>query len=186
MLDFALTRSDAGRGLAQGGGTCSRISIASAHQVGAAGFWRRPLVPAGAAGAGQRPVPRALIQRLEADGFEVVPGDEVIWQNDIAVRNGRRLAAENVDVVIFNFSVWAWPQFARVAGQFCPQPIVMFSDGQPAVPGPGRHAGQRRLARRRRASASRRRSATSPTTGVYGALRSQIRRGRGGAPADAG
>ena len=34
-----------------------------------------------------------LVRRLEADGFEVVAGDEVIWQNDIAVRNGRRMAA---------------------------------------------------------------------------------------------
>jgi L-fucose isomerase len=77
----------------------------------------------------------ALIQRLETDGFEVVAGDGVIWQNDIAVRNGRRMAAENVDVVIFNFSVWAWPQYARVAGQFCPQPIVMFSTVNPQYPG---------------------------------------------------
>ena len=77
----------------------------------------------------------ALIQRLETDGFEVIPGDAVIWQNDIAVRNGRRMAAENVDVVIFNFSVWAWPQYARVAGQFCPQPIVMFSTVNPQYPG---------------------------------------------------
>jgi L-fucose isomerase len=77
----------------------------------------------------------ALIQRLETDGFEVVPGDAVIWQNDIAVRNGRRMAAENVDVVIFNFSVWAWPQYARVAGQFCPQPIVMFSTVNPQCTG---------------------------------------------------
>ena len=77
----------------------------------------------------------ALIQRLETDGFEVVPGDSVIWQNDIAVRNGRRMAAENVDVVIFNFSVWAWPQYARVAAQFCPQPVVMFSNVNPQYPG---------------------------------------------------
>jgi L-fucose isomerase len=59
----------------------------------------------------------------------------VIWRNDIAVRNGRRLAAEGVDAVIFNFSVWAWPQFARVAAQFCPQPIAMFSNVNPQYPG---------------------------------------------------
>ena len=77
----------------------------------------------------------ALVHRLEADGFEVVAGDEVIWQNDIAVRNGRRMAAEGVDAVVFNFSVWAWPQYARVAAQFCPQPIVMFSNVNPQYPG---------------------------------------------------
>ncbi len=76
-----------------------------------------------------------LVERLEAEGFDVVVGDDVIWQNDIAVRNGRRMAAEGVDAVVFNFSVWAWPQYARVAAQFCPQPIVMFSNVNPQYPG---------------------------------------------------
>ena len=76
-----------------------------------------------------------LVGRLEAGGFDVVTGDEVIWQNDIAVRNGRRMAAEAVDAVVFNFSVWAWPQYARVAAQFCPQPMVMFSNVNPQYPG---------------------------------------------------
>lgn len=77
----------------------------------------------------------ALTRRLQDDGFEVVHGDEVIWQNEVAVRNGRRLAAAGVDAVIFNFSVWAWPQYARVAAQFCPQPIAMFSNVNPQYPG---------------------------------------------------
>lgn len=76
-----------------------------------------------------------LVRRLEAGGFDVVPGDDVIWQNEIAVRNGRKMAAAGVDVVLFNFSVWAWPQYARVAAQFCPQPIVMFSNVNPQYPG---------------------------------------------------
>jgi L-fucose isomerase len=76
-----------------------------------------------------------LVGRLEADGFDVITGDEVIWQNDIAVRNGRRMAAEAVDAVVFNFSVWAWPQYARVAAQFCPQPVMMFSNVNPQYPG---------------------------------------------------
>jgi L-fucose/D-arabinose isomerase len=72
---------------------------------------------------------------LEEEGFEPVIGDEVIWQNEIAVRNGRRLAASGIDVAVFNFSVWAWPQYSRVAAQFCPQPIVMFSNVNPRYPG---------------------------------------------------
>src|SRR5687767_13473348 len=76
-----------------------------------------------------------LVSRLEAAGFDVLAGDEVIWQNDIAVRNGRRMAAAGIDAVVFNFSVWAWPQYARVAAQFCPQPIVMFSNVNPKYPG---------------------------------------------------
>ena len=45
------------------------------------------------------------------------------------------MAAAAVDAVVFNFSVWAWPQYARVAAQFCPQPIVMFSNVNPQYPG---------------------------------------------------
>ncbi len=92
-------------------------------------FLKEPLAPV------NQKFREALAQRLETEGFEVVLGDEVIWQNDIAVRNGRALAAANVDVVIFNFSVWAWPQYARVAAQFCPQPVVMFSNINPQYPG---------------------------------------------------
>lgn len=92
-------------------------------------FLQQPLEPV------NRQFREKLAARLSADEFEVVLGDEVIWQNEIAVRNGRRMAAENVDVVLFTFSVWAWPQYARVAGQFCPQPIVLFSTVNPQYPG---------------------------------------------------
>jgi len=72
---------------------------------------------------------------LEKDGFEVVVGDEVIWRNDLAVKNGKKMTAEGVECVIFNFAVWAWPQFARVSAQFCPQPILMFANINPEYPG---------------------------------------------------
>ena len=45
------------------------------------------------------------------------------------------MTAEGVDCVIFNFAVWAWPQFSRVAAQFCPQPVLMFSNINPEYPG---------------------------------------------------
>lgn len=92
-------------------------------------FLSRPLAPL------QEAFRDTLATRLRADGIEVVTGDEVIWQNDIAVRNGKAMRAADVDVVVFNFSVWAWPQYARVAAQFCPQPIVMFSGVNPQYPG---------------------------------------------------
>jgi L-fucose isomerase len=92
-------------------------------------YLQRPLEPV------NRQFRQQLVARLEAAGCEVVEGDDVIWQNDIAVRNGRRMAAAGADAVVFNFSVWAWPQYARVAAQFCPQPIVMFSNVNPQYPG---------------------------------------------------
>ena len=78
---------------------------------------------------------KALAGRLEGDGFEVIPGSEVIWSNEIAAREGKRMTALGVHAVVFNFSVWAWPQFARVAAQFCPQPILMYADINPEYPG---------------------------------------------------
>ncbi len=92
-------------------------------------FLQKPLAPV------NEEFRNRLVSALEEDGFEVIQGDEVIWQNEIAVRNGRMLAAESVDVTLFNFSVWAWPQYARLAAQFCPQPIVMFSNVNPRYPG---------------------------------------------------
>jgi L-fucose isomerase len=91
-------------------------------------FLQAPLEPV------NRQFRERLTSRLESAGFDVIAADEVIWQNEIAVRNGRRMA-EAADVVVFNFSVWAWPQYARVAAQFCPQPIVMFSNVNPQYPG---------------------------------------------------
>jgi L-fucose isomerase len=76
-----------------------------------------------------------LRQRLERDGFEVVTGDEVIWQNHLAEKNGRKMAAAGVHCTVFNYAVWAWPQYTRVAAQFCPQPIVMYAAFNPEYPG---------------------------------------------------
>lgn len=92
-------------------------------------FLSQPLAPV------QRQLRDALAARLRDDGIEVVLGDEVIRRNDIAVRNGKAMAAADVDAVIFNFTVWAWPQYARVAAQFCPQPIAMFASINPQYPG---------------------------------------------------
>ena len=76
-----------------------------------------------------------LKDKLEKENFEVVAGDEVIWKNELAAENGKKMTREGVQCVIFNFSVWAWPQYSRVAAQFCPQPILMFSNFNPEYPG---------------------------------------------------
>ncbi|RMH57042.1 MAG: fucose isomerase [Candidatus Hydrogenedentota bacterium] len=78
---------------------------------------------------------RQLSRRLEDSGHEVITGTEVIWRNEIAVREAKRMAAADVDVVIYNYSVWAWPQYARLAAQFLPQPVILFSNVNPEKPG---------------------------------------------------
>ncbi len=92
-------------------------------------FLQKPLTPV------NNKFLKELKARLQLAGFEVITGDEVIWKNELAVKNGRKMSAAGVDCVIFNFAVWAWPQFARVAAQFCPQPILMFSNVNPQFPG---------------------------------------------------
>ncbi|MBN1836815.1 MAG: L-fucose/L-arabinose isomerase family protein [Spirochaetales bacterium] len=71
---------------------------------------------------------------LEADGFEVAAANEVIWNNRLAVKYGKWLRAEDVDCVMFNYCVWAWPGFARMAAQFCPKPIILYANVNPGYP----------------------------------------------------
>jgi L-fucose isomerase len=46
----------------------------------------------------------------------------------MAVEYGKMMAKEDVDCVIFNYCVWAWPGFARMAAQFCPKPIILYAN----------------------------------------------------------
>ncbi len=71
---------------------------------------------------------------MEADGFEVIAADEVIWQNRLTIKYGKMLKAADVDCVMFNYCVWAWPGFARVAAQFCPKPIILYANVNPRYP----------------------------------------------------
>jgi L-fucose isomerase len=73
-------------------------------------------------------------ERLERDGFDVVAGEEVIWTNPLAVKYGKMMSREDVDCVVFNYCVWAWPGFARVAAQFCPKPLILYADLNPGYP----------------------------------------------------
>jgi len=65
---------------------------------------------------------------LEGQGFEVLSADKVIDSNKLAVEYGKMMRAKDVDAVVINYCVWAWPSYARMAVQFCPQPVIMFSN----------------------------------------------------------
>lgn len=72
---------------------------------------------------------------LEDQGFDVVSADKVIDSNKLAVAYGKMMRAEDVDAVVINYCVWAWPSYARMAAQFCPQPVIMFSNYFEEKPG---------------------------------------------------
>jgi L-fucose isomerase len=72
---------------------------------------------------------------LEGQGYEIVNAGRVIDSNRLAVEYGKMLRAADVDAVIINYCVWAWPSYARMAVQFCPQPVIMFSNYYEEKPG---------------------------------------------------
>ncbi len=75
-----------------------------------------------------------LQQALEAKGFEVVAG-ELVWSNAIARQEATKLALAQVDCTIFNYAVWAFPQFSVMASHFAPGPLILLGQVNPAKPG---------------------------------------------------
>ena len=76
-----------------------------------------------------------LKNRLEADGHRVVAGEEIVWTNEGAVREAKRLRALGCDCTIFNFAVWAFPHLPALASRFAPGPLLLFSQVNPQYPG---------------------------------------------------
>jgi L-fucose isomerase len=76
-----------------------------------------------------------LAARLQAIGWEVTTGREIIWNTDQAASEGRYLAAQGVEATIFNYAIWAWPHYSAIAAQFVPGPILMLSNVNPQYPG---------------------------------------------------
>jgi L-fucose isomerase len=72
-----------------------------------------------------------LAKSLQLDGYQTVTGQEIIWTNELAVAEARRLAQSACDLTIFNFAAWAWPQFPVLAAQFAPRPLLLFSQPNP-------------------------------------------------------
>jgi L-fucose/D-arabinose isomerase len=76
-----------------------------------------------------------LSARLGAAGWDVVAGREIVWTTDLAQREARYLAAQDVDAVVFNYGIWAFPHFSAIASQFVPHPILLLSNVNPTYPG---------------------------------------------------
>ncbi len=78
---------------------------------------------------------RKVKERLEGEGFEVVAAPKAVWKNTMAKEYGKMMVREDVDCVIFNYCVWAWPGFARMAAQYCPKPVILFANYYLSRPG---------------------------------------------------
>lgn len=77
-----------------------------------------------------------LTRALEATGeVDVVAGREIVWTPRIAQAEARRLAAEGVDLTIFNYAIWAFPHLTGIASRFAPGPFLLLSNLHPSEPG---------------------------------------------------
>ena len=72
---------------------------------------------------------------LAAEGHEVIRAQEVVWTNESAVREARRLADSRPDLTVFNIPVWAFPHFSLIAAAETPGPLLLASNLDPAYPG---------------------------------------------------
>jgi len=80
-------------------------------------------------------VEERIVRSLSDDGHTVVRGREVVWTNELAVAEARRIADARPDLTIVNIPVWAFPHFTMLAARELPGPLLLFSNIDPQYPG---------------------------------------------------
>ena len=79
---------------------------------------------------------RGIAAALEKTGLvEVVQGEEIVWNNETANQEGRRLAAAGCDLTILNYAIWCYPHLSAMATRFAPGPFLLFCNVHPSEPG---------------------------------------------------
>ena len=74
-----------------------------------------------------------IARALEKTGrFRVVEGTQPLNTNEVAKTEAKRLAENGVEVTIFNYAIWCYPQFTAVAQNFAPGPYLLFSNLHPS------------------------------------------------------
>lgn len=67
--------------------------------------------------------------------FELVVADTVVHTAKEAVSEAKKMSAKDVDGVIFNFSIWVYPNLAVLAARNIDKPLLMLSNLNPAHAG---------------------------------------------------
>lgn len=76
---------------------------------------------------------RQIQESLEATGLvEVVAGSEPINSNTAAKQQALYLKEQGVEVTIFNYAIWCYPQYTAVATNFAPGPYLLFCNIHPS------------------------------------------------------
>jgi L-fucose/D-arabinose isomerase len=80
-------------------------------------------------------VEQRIAVALEDAGHTVVRADNIVWTNELAVAEARRLADARPTLTIINIPVWAFPHFTMRAAVELPGPLLLFSNVDPQYPG---------------------------------------------------
>lgn len=71
--------------------------------------------------------------QLEKSGdVKVVAGSQPIYSNTVAKYEAEALRRAGVEVTIFNYSIWCYPQFSAVAAGIAPGPFLLFCNLHPS------------------------------------------------------
>ena len=72
-------------------------------------------------------------EALEATGLvEVVAGTAPVNSNAAAKEEALRLKEAGVEMTIFNYAIWCYPQFTAVAANYAPGPYILFCNIHPS------------------------------------------------------
>lgn len=76
---------------------------------------------------------KQIRERLEATGeIEVVEGTAPINSNSKAKEEAQRMKDAGVEMTIFNYAIWCYPQYTAVATNFAPGPYLLFCNIHPS------------------------------------------------------
>ena len=76
-----------------------------------------------------------IASALEQLGHTVVRAQNLVWTNELAVSEARRIADARPALTIINIPVWAFPHFTMRAVRELPGPVLLFSGIDPQYPG---------------------------------------------------
>ncbi|GAA2812082.1 L-fucose/L-arabinose isomerase family protein [Saccharopolyspora taberi] len=76
-----------------------------------------------------------LVRSLKQAGHEVVVGRDLVATNVLAGSVAREVAAADVDVTVFYYTVWAFPHFTMLAADATRSPLVLVASTDPTEPG---------------------------------------------------
>ena len=79
---------------------------------------------------------KKLARALESTGeVEVITAPDIVWKPSLAKKAGKFLRSQDVEVTIFNYSIWCWPHLSVIASLFAPGPFILYGHINPKYPG---------------------------------------------------